>query len=328
MKEFFEIYANNPWLIATHLLMLGVIIYALVRAGSHPGPSICVIFACLLDFGNILIWFVTMKVFVVSFENGFYRVFEHFRSAGWLASSILVYVAVFGWRSNKKRSSWDVRTMSMPEGRPVTADGAAATGSMQTDLQILYPKRASFALWIILVILSTLLLIFGFILLIVGQESYEDGLVILGGVLFALAVVLWIWLVVIVYIYIYRMWWMLPASYARTSPGKAVGFCFIPVFNLYWVFVVYYGWSKDYNRFLQETGRPFSRRMPEGLFLTMCVLIVLGAIPFINYLVMIPNMIISLIVFYKICSAIDSMADECVRNQRAFSVAPEEGFSQ
>jgi len=328
MKEFFEIYVNNPWLIATHLLMLSVIIYALVRVGRHPGPSICVIFACLLNFANFLSWFVTINVFDISFDSRFYTVFEHFRSAGWLASSILLYVAVFGWRSNNKRNSWTVGTMNTPQGRPVMADGAAATGTMETRLQILYPKRASYALWVILVILSSLLSIFGIILLVVGQESYEDGLVILGGVLIALAVVLAIWFVVLMYIYIYRMWWMLPVSYARTSPGKAVGFCFIPFFNLYWVFVAYYGWSKDYNRFLQETGRPYARRMSEGLFLTMCIFIVLGAIPFINYLLIIPNMIISIIVFYKICSAINSMADEGIRSKRALSVAPEEGLSQ
>ena len=72
----------------------------------------------------------------------------------------------------------------------------------------------------------------------IGEDSYEEGLVILGGLLCVLGVGLCIWLMVLSYIYIYRMWWMLPASYARTTPGKAVGFCFIPFYNFYFVFTL------------------------------------------------------------------------------------------
>src|SRR5688572_19301652 len=35
---------------------------------------------------------------------------------------------------------------------------------------------------------------------------------------------------------IYKMWAALPPSHARTSPGKAVGLLFVPLFNIYWMF--------------------------------------------------------------------------------------------
>lgn len=50
------------------------------------------------------------------------------------------------------------------------------------------------------------------------------------------------------YIILYRAWHILQPGGARTTPGAAVGFMFIPLFNLYWVFNVYVGWSTDWNR--------------------------------------------------------------------------------
>lgn len=41
------------------------------------------------------------------------------------------------------------------------------------------------------------------------------------------------------FVLLYRYWKFLPATEAVTTPAKAVGFLFIPVFNLYWVFIAY-----------------------------------------------------------------------------------------
>jgi hypothetical protein len=124
------------------------------------------------------------------------------------------------------------------------------------------------------------------------------------------------------------MWRMLPDSYARTTPGKAVGYCFIPFYNLYWIFVALHGWSKDYNRFIDENGRSHIQRTPEGLFLTMCIFTVVGAIPFISYVVVIPNAIMMMVVFYYICRAINAMADECARRDMASNAVPERNDPQ
>jgi hypothetical protein len=69
-----------------------------------------------------------------------------------------------------------------------------------------------------------------------------------------------------------RAWSCLQHSTPRTTPGKAVGFLFIPFFNLYWLFQAYYGLAKDWNRIMSQ--HPNLARMPrisEGLALTYCI---------------------------------------------------------
>lgn len=71
----------------------------------------------------------------------------------------------------------------------------------------------------------------------------------------------------------HRAWRSIQDGRARTTPGKAVGFMFIPVFNLYWAFVLLAGFAKDYNAFCRRhhiTGRP--EPLPEGYFLTVAVM--------------------------------------------------------
>ena len=56
------------------------------------------------------------------------------------------------------------------------------------------------------------------------------------------------------YVFIYRQWKAIDDGQARTSPGKAVGFLFIPFFNIYWIFNIFFGWVTDYNKYIQRYG--------------------------------------------------------------------------
>ena len=51
---------------------------------------------------------------------------------------------------------------------------------------------------------------------------------------------------------LHKLWSLIPTHKVRTTPGKAVGFLFIPLFRLYWAFVAIYGLAKALNA---ETGR-------------------------------------------------------------------------
>lgn len=51
----------------------------------------------------------------------------------------------------------------------------------------------------------------------------------------------------------FRCWMLVQDSgCSRTTPGRAVGFCFIPLFNLYWIFVARIGLADEMNNYVQQ----------------------------------------------------------------------------
>ena len=65
---------------------------------------------------------------------------------------------------------------------------------------------------------------------------------------------------VITYVLLYLFWKVNQDGHASTTPGKAVGFMFIPIFQIYWFFRAYAGLAQDQNRYISEH---FSD-LPEG----------------------------------------------------------------
>jgi len=64
----------------------------------------------------------------------------------------------------------------------------------------------------------------------------------------------------------YRCWKAIPIDIARTSPGMAVGFLFVPFFNFYWYFVSYAGLAEDCAKALN------SKRSSRGLGIALGIL--------------------------------------------------------
>jgi hypothetical protein len=99
-------------------------------------------------------------------------------------------------------------------------------------------------------------------------------------------------------ILLYRHWLLLQGHGARTTPGRAVGFGFIPFFFFYWWFVAYAGLAKDNNRYLDQAGIT-SARMSYGLAVTCCILWVLictvGLVRGVGAALNVPAMIIGFI---------------------------------
>lgn len=110
-------------------------------------------------------------------------------------------------------------------------------------------------------------------------------------------------------IHLYRAWFILQTGGAQTTPGKAVGFLFIPFFSLYWVFVAYPGWAKDWTRIRQSY--PNLRAAPpvnHGLFLTMPICLICSAIPFLGIFILPVVFIISIICQKQMCAVINFIA--------------------
>lgn len=141
-----------------------------------------------------------------------------------------------------------------------------------------------------------------------GQIHSGAGAAIAGIGIFIiiLAVALLITGAVFLYVLYYKMWAAIQDGCARTTPGKAVGFMFIPIFNIYWTFQAVWGFSKDYNEFLRRHSID-AKPLSEGLFLWACITPFLGFIPFVGWLANIAVLVLYIMVMNASCDAINNL---------------------
>ena len=147
-----------------------------------------------------------------------------------------------------------------PTGSPFDSFAASA-GSMRRDLPPAQKLRSLYTWYLVLSIISIPLLFVG-----IG--------------LFTLIAA-----IVVGYILMYNCWKVVPTNIARTTPGKAVGFSFIPIFHLYWMFVAVYGLGKDLNKALAQRGV----RQPvvnEEMLLAALIMIFIPYIGMMSYILL------------------------------------------
>lgn len=88
---------------------------------------------------------------------------------------------------------------------------------------------------------------------------------------------------------LYKSWSLIQHAGARTTPARAVGFLFIPIFNLYWVFVAYRGLTVEMNNYLLDHAKTRVRIAKEGTAQNYCIMNILTLVPAINILAIILN---------------------------------------
>ncbi len=106
---------------------------------------------------------------------------------------------------------------------------------------------------------------------------------------------------IMLYVMIYKMWASIQDGMARTSPGKAVGMLFIPLFNLYWLWQVFCGWAQDYNAHL-ERNRINAPRISEGLFMTYVIS---------SYVCFPVALVLLFVIVNAICNAVNALSRPC-----------------
>jgi hypothetical protein len=117
----------------------------------------------------------------------------------------------------------------------------------------------------------------------------------------ALAALTLVGALVLFYVLLYKAWNQIQDGHARTSAGKAVGFLFIPFFNLYWLFVAIYGLAWDLHNYVARR-RLYGRHnllpypVSPGLGLACCILMICNLIPFLNF-VTVPATLIVLVIW-------------------------------
>jgi len=131
----------------------------------------------------------------------------------------------------------------------------------------------------------------------------DDLTNLLVGLLLFLAIAPFIFLQLILsYVVIYKMWASIQDGRStRTSPGKAIGFLFIPFFNIYWLFQVWGGFPTDYNRYIQERSLPIPT-LSTGLYVAYPLLLL---IPFVGILF---APFVFILVTAKTCDAVNYLA--------------------
>lgn len=127
-------------------------------------------------------------------------------------------------------------------------------------------------------------------------------------------------------ILIYKMWKVIPATIARTTPGKAVGFLFIPIFNFYWWFPALWGWTQDWNSYAAKSEGKL-QRISEGLALTIVVISVIGGVigtiasfagaPGIGAIITAPNVILIPVFIFKVCNLLSNSPAPADRGPKA-----------
>jgi hypothetical protein len=159
-------------------------------------------------------------------------------------------------------------------------------------------------------VLITLLIVVAVVAIIIAVNAKigpdDTPLVIISAAGFILLLnLLLVFNVIVSFIPLYKAWAAIQDGHARTSPGKAVGFMFIPYFSFYWMFPAYWGYAKDNNAYLERYSLGFPK-MPENLFLADCIL-TLSSLVF-GFIVLPAVIVLDAIILYKICDNINNLA--------------------
>ncbi len=104
----------------------------------------------------------------------------------------------------------------------------------------------------------------------------------------------------------YKAWEAIQDGQARTTPGKAVGFLFIPLFNLYWIFQAIHGFAKDYNSYVDRHSLSVPK-LSEGMFLAYCILVLAGIVPIIGPLFSLAALGVMIALAAKVCDAVNAL---------------------
>ncbi|MER3431669.1 MAG: hypothetical protein C4325_13720 [Blastocatellia bacterium] len=117
-------------------------------------------------------------------------------------------------------------------------------------------------------------------------------------------------LVAVVYplVLLAKMWGAIQDGSARTTPGKAVGFLFIPFFNLYWVFNVWAGFPTDYNDYVTRRGLPVEP-LSRNLYLAYPILLVLSPLPIIGILSAVASILFLPVLAANVCDTVNRLSE-------------------
>jgi hypothetical protein len=199
-------------------------------------------------------------------------------------------------------------TTSGGESQEVQSSAKSPTASHPGDPEIqtydfLNSPKGIWSLWL----WSAILLGVGFGLVIYGkllaQNQYDidypqdfSSALIVGNLIIVGGAVLWC-------ILFFKSWAAIQDGKQKITPGKAVGFLFIPIFNYYWQFVAIHGLGKQLNRYCSDRGIA-GKQVNEQLTLAQCIIFCTLWVPYLNIVTGIIFLIIFIIVWKSVAETV------------------------
>lgn len=275
------------------LVYLAGFVLALVYWQRYPGPCRFTLIANVVMLSvNVAHTFVIQYLFVKQAEFGWssaklgtiFSVVALTTSLAWAAGLGLLLAAVFS-------------------GRKI-APGAtgAATQSAHRVSSTFFVSSVAGGL-----VLGVLFAVAGTLGAVSANDSSDP---VPAGFLALLAVgfLLLFYAEIVFLVLLYKAWSCIQDGFARTTPGKAVGFLFIPFFNFYWLFQALPGFADDYNSYLHRANIP-AAPMARGLLQALAILDVLSIIPIAGWFASLAALPVQCVVVTKICTAINALPE-------------------
>ena len=141
-----------------------------------------------------------------------------------------------------------------------------------------------------------------------STDNWQTANILILSLVICTAALFLVVQMIITVLLLYKMWAAIQDGRPRTTPGKAIGFLFIPFFSVYWIFQVWGGYPADYNSYV-ERHRPDLPRLNSGPYVAYPVLIVLSVIPFLNILTVFVSLFVFFAIIAKTCDAVNRLAE-------------------
>lgn len=106
---------------------------------------------------------------------------------------------------------------------------------------------------------------------------------------------------------LYYSWKIVEPNSANVTGSKAVGYLFIPFYNLYWAYFIISSLPKELNLKAQKWGIYSAPFLSDSMIVATAILFVLFLIPIVNVIFLVPFLVVSYIYIVKVAECVHKL---------------------